>query len=90
VRLFRIDGLRVWECRDSGWFIHSYRNVPEQLVRVITRSDGREVPIFRSAHLERTATKQASKKEIREAQPLLRRDPLAPNGSRTQAKHGGR
>ena len=77
VRRFRIDGLRVWECRDCCWFIHNYRHVPQQLVRVITRSDGREVPIFGSARLERTATKQASKKEIRNAQPLLRRDPLA-------------
>ena len=85
VRLFRIDGLRVWECRDSGWFIHIYRRVPVQLVRVITRSDGREVPIFGSAHLERTATKQASKKEIRDAQPLLRRDPVASNGSNGRA-----
>ncbi|HEX3678586.1 MAG TPA: hypothetical protein VHU90_02595 [Galbitalea sp.] len=90
VRRFRIDGLRVWECRGSGWYIHSYRRVPEQLVRVMTRSDGREVPIFGPAHLERTATKQASKKEIRDAQPLLRRDPLTSNEARTQAKYGGR
>ena len=85
-RRFRIEGLRVWECRDRCWFIHSYRQVPEQLVRLATRSDGREVPIFRSAHLERTATKQASKKEIRDAQPLLRRDRLAPTGSKTRTK----
>jgi hypothetical protein len=64
--------------------------VPEQLVRVITRSDGREVPVYGSAHLERTATKQASKKEIRDAQALLRQDPLAPNGSKTQVKSGKR
>ena len=90
MRLFRIDGLRVWECRDRCWFIHSYRHVPERLVRVVTRSDGREVPIFGSAHLERAATKQASKKEIRDAQPLLRRDPMAPNGPRAKSgKHGG-
>jgi hypothetical protein len=80
VRRFRIDGLRVWECRDGCWFIHSYRHVPAQLVRVVTRSDGREVPIFGSPQLERTATKQASKKEIRDAQPLLGRDPLRPTG----------
>jgi len=86
VRRFRIDGLRVWECRDGCWFIHSYRQVPAQLVRVVTRSDGREVPIFGAAHLERTATKQANKKEVRDAQPLLRRDPLAVNGPRTQTK----
>jgi hypothetical protein len=54
-----------------------YRHVPEQLVRVITRRDGREVPIYGSAHYERAATKQASKKEIRDAQSLLRHDPLA-------------
>lgn len=77
VRRYRIDGLRVWECRDGSWFIHVYRYVPEQLIRVITRTDGREVPIFGSAHYERGATKQASKKEIRDAQPLLRQDPLA-------------
>ena len=50
--------------------------VPEQLIRVITRSDGRDVPIYGSPHYERVATKQASKKEIRDAQTLLRRDPL--------------
>jgi hypothetical protein len=77
VRRFRIDGLRLWECRDGCWFIHSYSQVAEQLLRVVTRSDGREVPIFGLAHLERTATKPASKKEIRDAQSLLRRDPLA-------------
>ena len=89
-RRYRIDGLRVWECRDRCWFIHSYRHVPEQLVRVVTRSDGREVPIFGSAHLERAATKQASKKEIRDAPPLLRRDPMAPNGRQAKSgKHGG-
>src|SRR6266545_4071579 len=43
---YRVDGLRVWERRDGGWFIHNYRLVPEQLVRVLTRSDGREVPIY--------------------------------------------
>jgi hypothetical protein len=88
VQRFRIDGLRVWECRDACWFIHSYRHVPEQLVRVITRSDGREVPIFGSAHLERVATKQASTKEIRDARALLRQDPLASIRSKTQAKSG--
>lgn len=90
VRRFRIDGLRLWECRNGCWFIHSYRQVQAQLVRVISRSDGREVPIFSSPHLERTATKQASKKEIRAAQPLLRRDPLVSAGSRMQAKFVGR
>jgi len=37
----------------------------------------REVPIYGSAHYERAATKQASKKAIRDAQSLLRQDPLA-------------
>ena len=82
IRRYRVDGLRVWEHRDSCWFIHVYRYVPEQLVRVITRSDGREVPIFGSAHYQREATKQACKKEIRDAQALLRRDPLAGAGTR--------
>jgi len=44
---------------------------------VITRSDGRDVPIYGSPRYERAATKQASKKEIRDAQSLLRQDPLA-------------
>ena len=42
-----------------------------------TRRDGREVPIYGSAHDERAATKQASRKEIRDAQSLLWQDPLA-------------
>jgi hypothetical protein len=88
VRRFQIDGLRVWEFRGRCWFIHSFRHVPGQLVRVITRSDGREVPVFGSAHLERIATKQASKKEIRDAQALLEQDPLAPNGPKAPAKSG--
>jgi hypothetical protein len=77
VRRYRVDGDRVWERRDGGWFIHVYRRVPEHLVRVITRSDGREVPIYNSAHLERVSTKQASKSEIRASGRLLERDPLA-------------
>jgi hypothetical protein len=68
--------MRMWERRDCGWFIHSYRYVPEQLVRLITRSDGRDVPIYGCSRYERVATKQASKKEIREAQRLLDVDPL--------------
>jgi hypothetical protein len=81
LRRYRVDGLRVWEHREGGWFIHTYRHVPEQLVRVITRSDGHDVPIYGSPHYERAATKQASKKEIRDAQTLLRRDPLAGPGT---------
>ena len=77
IRRYRVEGLRVWERRDSCWFVHIYRLVPEQLIRVITRSDGREVPIYGSAHYERVATKQAGKKEIRDALSLLQRDPLA-------------
>ena len=77
IRRYRVDGLRVWEHQDCGWFIHTYGYVPQQLIRVITRSDGHEVPIYSSAHYERVATKQASTKEIRDARPLLQRDPLA-------------
>jgi hypothetical protein len=77
VRRYRIDGLRVWERRDCGWFIHSYRHVPEQVIRVITRSDGSEVPIYGTARYERVATKQASKKEMRAAGELLQQDPIA-------------
>jgi hypothetical protein len=77
IRRYRVDGMRVWERRDCGWFIHTYRRVPEQLIRVFTRSDGSEMPIYGTARLERSATKQASKNEIRNASPLLQRDPLA-------------
>ena len=76
IRRYRVDVTRVWERRDCGWFIHSYRYVPEQLVRVIIRSDGRNVPIYAPAHYKRVATKQASKKEMREARRLLDLDPL--------------
>ena len=69
--------MRVWERRDCGWFIHTYRYVPEQLVRVITRSDGHEVPIYGTPRYERVATKQASKQEIRESRRILERDPIA-------------
>jgi hypothetical protein len=73
---YRIVGLYVWERRDGSWFVHTYRYVPERVIRVITRSDGREVPIYSTPHHERVATKQASKKEIRDAFALLQRDPL--------------
>ena len=76
IRRYRVDVTRVWERRECGWFIHSYRYVPEQLVRVITRSDGHDVPIYGSPRYEHVATKQASKKEIRDAQRLLDCDPL--------------
>jgi hypothetical protein len=79
-RRYRVDGLRFWERRESCWFVHTY-HVPEQLVGVISHSDGRDVAIYGSAHYERVATKQASKKEIRDAQTLLRRDPLADPGA---------
>ena len=75
IRRYRVDGLRVWERRDCGWFIHTYSYVLEQLVRVITRSDGSEVPIYGTPRYERVATKQASKKEIREAGRILERGP---------------
>ncbi|MBI1873900.1 MAG: hypothetical protein HYS05_08430 [Acidobacteria bacterium] len=77
VRRYRIDGLRLWEHREAGWFIHTYHDVPEQLIRLITRSDSHEVPIYSPARRLRLATKQASKKEIRDALPLLQEDPLA-------------
>jgi hypothetical protein len=73
----RVDGDRVWECREGAWFIHAYRRVPQQVVRSVTRSDGREVPIYSPAHYERVATKQASKSEIRRAVRLLEADPLS-------------
>jgi hypothetical protein len=66
----------VWESRDDGWFIHTYRYVPEQIVRLITRSDGHAVPIYSTPRYECEATKQAGKKEIRDARRLLERDPL--------------
>jgi len=67
---------------EATWdlILKMFRHVPEQLVRVITRSDGRAVPIYSSPHYERAATKQASKREIRDSQTLLRRDPLAGTG----------
>jgi hypothetical protein len=77
VRRYRVDGLRVWERRPSGWFVHTYRYVPEQLVRVLTRSDGREVPIYSTPRYERAATKQAGRKEIQSARRLLEQDPIA-------------
>jgi hypothetical protein len=77
LRRYRVDGMRIWEHRDCGWFIHTYRRVLEQLVRVLTRSDGSELPIYSTPRLERISTKQASKKEIRQAAALLERDPLA-------------
>ena len=64
IRRYRVDGQRLWEHREAGWFIHCSQYVPEHLVRVITRSDGREVPIYAPEHYERLATKQASKREI--------------------------
>ena len=73
---YRVDVTRVWERRECGWFIHSYRYLPEQLLRVIIRSDGRDVPIDGSPRYERVATKQASKKQIHHAQRLLDCDPL--------------
>jgi hypothetical protein len=77
IRRYRLDGVRVWERRDCGWFIHTYRHVPEQLVRVVTRSDGREVPIYSAPRYERVATKQAGKKEIAQARGMLERDAVA-------------
>ena len=78
IRRYRVDGVRVWERRDPGWFVHTYRYVPEQLVRVVTLSGGRKVSIHSTPHYERGATKQANWKEIRNAQRILDRDPLIP------------
>jgi hypothetical protein len=76
VQRYRVQGLRVWERRDSGWFIHDYCYVPHQVARVLTRSDGVEVPIYNPARYACAVTKQASKKEICVAQKLLQLDPL--------------
>jgi hypothetical protein len=82
VRRYRIGGSRVWERRDCGWFFHTYRYVPEQIIRALTRNDHREVPIYGTARYERIATKQASKKEIRDACVLLQQDPIAARTTR--------
>lgn len=73
---YRVDGMRLWERRDCGWFIHTYRRVPERIIPGVPRSDGREVRVTIASHLERVATKQASRKEIRDACELLCGDPL--------------
>lgn len=76
IRRYRIDGLRLWDRRDCGWFVHTYRRVPERLIRVLTRSDGTEVPIYSAACLERVATKQANRNEVWAARSILELDPL--------------
>ena len=76
IRRYRIDGERVWEHRDEGWFIHTYRWVPEALIETIIRSDGRGIRRYKPAHFARVSTKQASRKEIRAAATLLEADPL--------------
>ena len=50
--------------------------------RVLTRSDGVEVPIYSPARYQRALTKQASKKEIRAAGQLLQQDPIVASGTR--------
>jgi hypothetical protein len=82
IRRYRVDGMRVWERRECGWFIHTYCYVPEQLVRVVARGDGREVRVYSAPHYERAATKQASKKEIRDARRMLEGDPLGGSDDR--------
>jgi hypothetical protein len=62
------------------WTLLRPRHVLAPLVRVLARTDGREVPIYGLAYYERVTTKQAGKKEIREAWPLLQRDPLSGAG----------
>ena len=78
--LLATDGV-IGKVDDLYFDDEDYRYVPEQFVRVITRSDGHEVPIcgsprYERAAYERAATKQASKKEIRDARRLLEREPL--------------
>jgi len=73
-RRYRIDGMRVWERRDRGWFIHTYRLVPEQLVRTVTWGDGRAISIHTVAHYEHVTTTQAGRKQILLARPMLERD----------------
>ena len=46
-------------------------------MRSVTRSDGRNVSISKLAHYERAATRQASRKEMRNAQRLLESDALS-------------
>lgn len=70
---YRIDDMRVWERQKSGWLIHTYRLVPEQLVRTITWGDGRQVSIHAVAHYARVTTTQASRKQIARARPMLER-----------------
>jgi hypothetical protein len=72
---YRVDGLRLWERRECGWFIHAYRRVPERIVPGPPRSDGRHVLVRIAAHLVRAATKQASRKEMRDASALLETPP---------------
>jgi hypothetical protein len=76
IRQYRVEGTRVWQRRDGGWFVHDYRHVPRQVDHVVTRSDGRAVAVYREAHYARVATRQAGKKEIQQARALLDRDPL--------------
>lgn len=76
VRRFRVDGLHIWERRECGWFLHTYRSVPAQLQRVLTRSDGSEVSIFSTPHYEHVRTKQASREETQAARWLLEQDPF--------------
>ena len=78
---YRIDDMQVWERRDNGWFIHTYRLVPEQLVRVVTWGDGRQIAIRTVAHYERATTAQASRKQILQARAMLERNwPAPPEG----------
>lgn len=71
---YRINGMQVWERRECGWLIHTYRLVPEQLVRSVTWGDGRQMSIHTVAYLERVTTMQASRKQILKARPMLERD----------------
>jgi hypothetical protein len=76
IRRYRIDGTRVWERRDRGWFVHSYRHVPQQLDHVATRGNGRRVAVYRQAHYQLVSSMQASRKDRQRARAILERDPL--------------
>ena len=72
---------RDWTRRPQTPLIHELTPTcasvcPSSLVRMITRSDGHEVPIYSPAHLERVRTKRTGRSEIRPAAERLQPDPL--------------
>ena len=74
--------------RDLLWKITIPSKERVKVLRYLDQMNVNAYSLFGSAHLERTGTKQASKKEIRNTEWLLRRDPLAPNGPKTRAMSG--